>query len=165
MYKKYNTCTCMEHLVHLCFSSNCFSYKYLSFCSNLKFKKGVTLREKLNQNFLWICTLTLLQKLSFKTTKFQEILLSGFRGVALTNCFSGIFYFGQISKLKNWIKISCGYGHLHIMSLITTKFNKILLSGFRGVALIRKTGLTDGRVKNIIPSATLCMVYKYQNKQ
>ena len=51
------------------------------------------------------------------------------------------------------------------MSLITTKFNKILLSGFRGVALIRKTGLTDGRVKNIIPSATLCMVYKYQNKQ
>ena len=81
--------------------------------------------------------------MSFITTKFQEILLSGFRGVALTNCFSGIFHFGQISKFKNWIKISCGYGHLHIMSLITTKFNKILLSGFKGVALTRKTGLTD----------------------
>ena len=33
--------------------------------------------------------------------------------------------------------------HLHIMSLITTKFHEILLSGFRGVAPTRKTGLTD----------------------
>ena len=40
--------------------------------------------------------------MSFITTKFQEILLSGFRGVALTNCFSstGIFHFRQISKFK-----------------------------------------------------------------
>ena len=48
------------------------------------------------------------------------------------------------SEKKNWIKISCGYAHLHIMSFITTKFQKILLSSFRGVALTRKTGLTDG---------------------
>ena len=30
-------------------------------------------------------------------------LLSGFRGIALTNCFSSIFHFGQISKFKNGI--------------------------------------------------------------
>ena len=48
------------------------------------------------------------------------------------------------------------------MSLITTKFHEILLSGFRGVALTKKNridGLTDGRVKNIIPYATGCMGY------
>ena len=68
---------------------------------------------------------------------------SGFRGVAQTNCFSSIFHFGQISKFKKGLiprkkiesKISCGYAYLHIMSFITTKFHKILLSGFRGVAL------------------------------
>ena len=89
--------------------------------------------------------------MSFLTTKFQEILLSGFRGVTLTNCFSSIFHFGQISKFrkgvtqrkKNWIKIFCGYAHLHIMTFLTTKFHEILLSGFRGVLLTRKTGLTD----------------------
>ena len=111
---------------------------------------------------------------SFKTTKFHEILLSGFRGVALTNCFSSIFHFGPISKFKkgviprkNGIKISCGYAHLHIMSFITTQFHQILFSGFRWVALTRKTGLTDWvtdwltnrRVKNIIPSATRCVWY------
>ena len=56
---------------------------------------------------------------------------------------SSIFHFGQISKFKkgvtpekkNGIKISCGYAHLHIMSFINTKFQEILLSGFRGVAL------------------------------
>ena len=82
-----------------------------------------------------------------------------------------IFHFGQILSSKraqlwekNWIKISCKYAHLHIMSFITTKFHKILLSSFRGVALTRKTGLmdwlTDGRVKNIISSATRCVGYK-----
>ena len=49
----------------------------------------------------------------------------------------------QNSIKKNWIKISCGYANLHIMSFITTKFHEILLSCFRGVALTRKTGLTD----------------------
>ena len=144
--------------------------------------------------------------MSFITKKFQDILFSGFRGVALTNCFSSIFHFRQISKFKksliqrkkmeskfpvdmhiytlcpsflqsfrkfcqavseelrwqtvtvvffissnfevqkernserkNWIKISCGYAHLQIMSFITTKFHVILLSDFRGVALTRKT--------------------------
>ena len=62
---------------------------------------------------------------------------------------------------KSGIKISYGYEHLHIMSFITTKFQEILLSGFRGVVLTRKTGLTDWRVKNIIPSATCCEGYNY----
>ena len=51
-----------------------------------------------------------------------------------------IYNFGHISKFKkrhysqkkNWIRISCGYAHLHIKSFITTKFQEILLSGFRG---------------------------------
>ena len=41
--------------------------------------------------------------MSFKTTKFHEILLSDFSGVALTNCFEllcRIFHFDQISKYK-----------------------------------------------------------------
>ena len=72
----------------------------------------------------------------FITTKFQEILLSGFKGVTLTNYFSSIFHFRQISKLKkgvtprkkNGIKISSRYAHVHNMSFITTKFNEILSS-------------------------------------
>ena len=83
--------------------------------------------------------------MSFVSTKFQEILLSGFRGVSLTTALSSIFHFGQNSKFKKeqYIRISCGYALLHITSFITTKFQEILLSGFRGVALTRKTGLTD----------------------
>ena len=38
-------------------------------------------------------------------------------------------------KLKKWIKISCGYTHLHMMSFIITTFLEILLSGFRGSVL------------------------------
>ena len=78
------------------------------------------------------------------TTKFHKILLSGFRGVALTNCFSSIFHFGQISKFKkinfSQKKIESKFPvDMHIYALsksyITTKFHEILLSGFRGVAL------------------------------
>ena len=42
---------------------------------------------------------------------------------------------GHCSQKKNGIKMSCGYAHLHIMSFINTKFQEILLSAFRGVAL------------------------------
>ena len=38
--------------------------------------------------------------MSFITTKFKEILLSGLSGVVLTNCFRSIFHFRQISKFK-----------------------------------------------------------------
>ena len=69
-----------------------------------------------------ICGYAHLHGMSFTTTKFQEILLSSFRGLALTICFSSIFHFGLISKFKkgdcferkNGIKIFCGYAHLHI---------------------------------------------------
>ena len=66
-----------------------------------------------------------------------------------TDNFDSIFlgHLSHSGDLKNGIKISCGYAHLHIMSFITTKFQEILLSGFRGVALTRKTGLTDGSKK------------------
>ena len=55
---------------------------------------------------------------------------------------------------KYWTNISCGYAQLLGMSFITTNFHEIQLSGFRGVPLTRKTGLTDwltdGRIKNIL---------------
>ena len=65
-------------------------------------------------------------------SKFHAILLRGFGGVVLTNCFSSIFHFRQISKFKkgvnprkkNGIKISCEYAQVHIMSFITTKFHE-----------------------------------------
>ena len=76
------------------------------------------------------------------TTKFHAILLSGFSRVVLTNCYSSLSFLsnfevqkGALLPEKNWNKMSCGYAHLHIMSVITTKFQEILLSGFRGVAL------------------------------
>ena len=55
----------------------------------------------MNKNFLWIC-LSTHYVLQYCGTKFQEILLSGFSGVALKNCFS-MFYFGQISKFKKGV--------------------------------------------------------------
>ena len=39
----------------------------------------------------------------FITTKFNEILMKGMRGVAMTNCFSCIFHFGKISNFKRSI--------------------------------------------------------------
>ena len=59
---------------------------------------------------------------------------------------------------KKWIKISFGYVHLHILSFINVKFQEILLSSFRGVALTikkRTNGLTDwlkDRSKTLNPS-------------
>ena len=41
--------------------------------------------------------------MSFITTKFHVILLSGFSGVVLTNCFSSIFHFRQFSKFKKGV--------------------------------------------------------------
>ena len=65
-----------------------------------KFKKGVSLRKKIESKFRGYAHL---HSMSFTTTKFQEILLRGFRGVALTNCFSSIFHFGQISEFKKGV--------------------------------------------------------------
>ena len=71
--------------------------------------------------------------MSGSITMFHEILFSGFRGVALTNCFSGIFNF--------WSNFQVQKGQCHInprkkiesklpaniMSYITTKFHEIML--------------------------------------
>ena len=86
--------------------------------------------------------------MAFITTEFLETLLSGLGGAALTNCFSGILNFGRIFNIKrditprkkNQIRIFqpiCSPS----LFIITTKFHEILdlLSGFRGVALIKKT--------------------------
>ena len=60
--------------------------------------------------------------------------VSGFRGVALTNCFKRSIVYFQLrpefpsskraynSQEKKWVKISCKYAHLHSMSFIITKF-------------------------------------------
>ena len=50
-----------------------------------KIKKGVTPRKKIESKFF--CGYAHLQIMSFITTKFHEILSSGFRGDVLTNCF------------------------------------------------------------------------------
>ena len=83
-------CTCWAISVELCWRTLIF-----------KFKKGLYSQKK-----RWIkisCGYAHLHIMSFITTKFYEILLSGFRGVALTNCDSSIFHFGQISKLKKGV--------------------------------------------------------------
>ena len=82
----------------------------------LSSKRGITPK----QNWIRIsCGYAQLHIKSFIITKFHEILLSNFRGVALTNSFRSIFHFGQISKFKkgvfrekNGIKISCESTHV-----------------------------------------------------
>ena len=101
--------------------------------------------------------------MSFTTTKFHEILMSGFRGVVLTNCLSSIFHFGKNSKLKKvvtpeknmnqnfrWI---CAFTHyvLHNYKVLGNS-----VEGFQKSCADKKNGLTnwlnewltDGRVKN-----------------
>ena len=99
-------------------------------------------KKKSNKNFLWICTST---KYILINNKVSRNFVGQFRGVAITNRFSSKFNFGQISKFKRgihvapgkkiYIKISCKYAHLQSLSFITTKFHKILLSAFKGIAL------------------------------
>ena len=56
-------------------------------------------------------------------TKLHDILLIGFGGVAMTNCFKITLNFGQTSKLKRdiapikktWIRIFVNYVNLHGM--------------------------------------------------
>ena len=80
---------------------------------------------------------------SFITTKFHEILLSCFRGVALTTVSVVSFILVKFlsskrakfreKKIESEIPVDM---HMKkIKSFITTKFQEILLSGFRGIAL------------------------------
>ena len=103
---------------------------------------GQAIRRKRGHKLLLIrnisaisCINAYLHIMSFITTKFHEILLSSFREVVLTRQTVVSFKKGRNSQKKNGIKISCVYAHLHIMSFITPKFQEILWSSFRGVAL------------------------------
>ena len=99
------------------------------------------------------CEYAHVHSMSTLTIKLLEILLSGIRGVALTNCFSSISHFGKISKFKRGIiprKKNLNQNFLltcktiHSMCLITRKFHKILLSSFRVVTVLTKKNRTDG---------------------
>ena len=67
-----------------------------------KVQKGYKLLLKKDQISI-SCINAYLHIKSFITTKFHKILMSSFREVELTNCFSSIFQFGQISKFKKGI--------------------------------------------------------------
>ena len=112
-----------------------------------KIKKRVTREKKLNQNFLWICTSIwyVLHKDKASWKSVERLKCS-----CADKLFRSIFHFCQISMFKKGIitgkKLNqnflwiCTSTH---MPFITKKFHEILLSGFRRVALTRKTGLTD----------------------
>ena len=125
-----------------------------------KIKKGVTPRK----NFLWIIMYIYIRCVT--TTKFHKILLSGFRGVTLTNCFSCIFHFSKFKKGVTprkkmnqnflWICESTNY----VLHNYTVSRNSV--ERFQRSCAYKKNrtdGLTDGRVKNIIPSETRCVGY------
>ena len=87
---------CWADLVELCWQTvSVVSFIFVKFRSS---KMGIAPRTrnriKMSHGYAH------LHIMSFITTKFQEILLSGFRGVALTHCFSSIFFFRQISNFK-----------------------------------------------------------------
>ena len=94
------------------------------------------------------CEYAYVQSMSLSTKRFSKILLSDFRGVAQTNCFSSIFNFGQISKFKRIVtprkNIESNYAHLHSMFYITTKFHEILLSSIIRVVLTKKNKKKPG---------------------
>ena len=114
--------------------------------------------------------------MSFITTKFHEILLSGFRGVALTNCFSIIFHFGQISKFKKGVtlrkKIESKFPvDMHIYTLRPSElpsFTKFCWAVSEELRWQENQDwwtdwLTDG--SKTLYSATRCVGYKYVSMQ
>ena len=94
-----------------------------------KFKKGVTPRKKIEQNFLWICTCTHYVLHNYKVSqnsveRFQWSVLST----------GSIFNFG-LSKFKIESEFPV---NIHIYTLrpsLLQRFRTFLLCGFRGVAL------------------------------
>ena len=97
-----------------------------------------------NQHFLWICISTHYVLHNYKVSRNSA---KRFQWRCADQLFQQYLSFSSNfevqkesnSEKKNGIKISCGYAYLHIMSFITTKFQVILLSDFRGVELTRKT--------------------------
>ena len=102
----------------------------------------------LNQNFMLICISTWYVPHNYIALRNSVERLQR-RWADKTNRTDGFSFWtnfqvkkGRYSE-KKMNQISCEYAHLHIMSFITTKFYDIMLSGFRGGALTRKTGLPD----------------------
>ena len=83
-----------------------------------KVQKGYKLLFKKIKSAFHVKKNTYLHIISFITTKFYEILLSGFSTVALTNCFSSFFNFGQISKFNKWDLMMSGPVSLAVISFI-----------------------------------------------
>ena len=126
------------------------------------------------------CKYAHVHSLSTWTIKLHEMLLSSFRGVVLTNFFSCIFYFSQISKFKRgiippkkwnenflWICASTQYV-LHNYK-VSTKLCWAVSEelGWQKTPRGLMDWLTDKQVKNInsIPSTTRCMGYNKFYKQ
>ena len=65
-------------------------------------KKGISIASQKDRISI-SCINAYLHIMSFIITKFHAILLRGFSGVVLTNCFSSIFHFRQISKFKKGV--------------------------------------------------------------
>ena len=84
------------------YTSNCFG-SIINFGQISKFKNAIIPREKNESKFPMDMHTMYLHIMSLITTKFHEILLNSFRGVALINCFHSIFHFGQISKFKKGV--------------------------------------------------------------
>ena len=114
-------------------------------------KKISTWRTSLsfNEQIVFICEYAHADSMYLSTTKFHKILLSNFTGVVLKNCFNSIFNFGLISKFKRgitprkkrWIRISCEYANLHIMSQLQSFKNSV--ERFQRSSADKKTGLMD----------------------
>ena len=130
-------------------------------------KRGITPRKKIESDLP-------LHINSFITTKFHKILLSGFRGVALTNCFSSIFHFGQISKFKKSVtprkKTNQNFLWICTSTHYVLQFHEVIRNSVerfqRGCAdkKSRTDGLTDwltdwGTDQKHYTSATRCMGY------
>ena len=119
-----------------------------------KFKKRHSSQKK-----IWIrisCGCAYLHIMSFINTKFQEILLSGFRGVALKTVLSrlSIFHFGQISKFKKSVNLRKKKNKNFLWICASTHY---VLHNYKAVERFQRS-CAD---KNIIPSATRCVGYYY----
>ena len=89
--------------------------------------------------------------------------------------FSSIFHFRQISKFKkrhcsqkkNWIKMSCGYAHLHIYVLHNYKVSRNSVERFQRSCASKKNRtdwLTDGS-KTLYPPQLVAWGMKIVTKQ
>ena len=86
--------TLLENAVY-----NEWQFQALPVVTGNQTKKGLLIAPQKDQISI-SCGYAYLHIMSFITTKYHAILLSGFSGGVLTNCFSSIFHFCQISKFK-----------------------------------------------------------------